>query len=27
MHHSCGVCTLRECLNCLTIMNSSRTRN
>lgn len=20
MHHSCGVCTLRECLNCLKIM-------
>jgi hypothetical protein len=22
MHHSCGVCTLRECLNCLTIINN-----
>jgi hypothetical protein len=21
MHHSCGVCTLRECLNCLMIIN------
>lgn len=20
MHHSCGVCTLRDCLNCLLIM-------
>ena len=24
MHHSCGVCTLRDCLNCLTIMHDSR---
>lgn len=23
MHHACGVCTLRECLNCLHIMNST----
>lgn len=22
MHHTCGVCTLRECLNCLNIINS-----
>ncbi|OGT98772.1 MAG: hypothetical protein A2X80_09875 [Geobacteraceae bacterium GWB2_52_12] len=22
MHHSCGVCTLRDCLNCLIIINS-----
>jgi len=22
MHHSCGVCTLRECLNCLMIINN-----
>lgn len=22
MHHSCGVCTLRECLNCLMIIKS-----
>jgi len=21
MHHSCGVCTFRECLNCLSLMN------
>jgi hypothetical protein len=21
MHHSCGVCSLRECLNCLKIIN------
>lgn len=21
MHHACGVCTLRECLSCLKIMN------
>ena len=21
MHHSCGICTLRECLNCLSIIN------
>ncbi len=20
MHHACGVCTLRECLNCLSVM-------
>jgi hypothetical protein len=26
MHHSCGVCTLRDCLNCLTIMHDSRNR-
>ena len=24
MHHSCGVCTLRDCLNCLTIMHENR---
>ncbi len=24
MHHSCGVCTLRDCLNCLMISNSNR---
>ncbi|MCM2357162.1 MAG: DUF2325 domain-containing protein [Geobacteraceae bacterium] len=23
MHHSCGVCTLRDCLNCLLIMNGN----
>lgn len=23
MHHSCGVCTLRECLNCLMIINNN----
>jgi Uncharacterized protein conserved in bacteria (DUF2325) len=23
MHHSCGVCTLRDCLNCLIISNTS----
>jgi hypothetical protein len=22
MHHSCGVCTLRECLNCMMIINN-----
>ncbi len=22
MHHSCGVCTFRECLNCLNIMSN-----
>jgi hypothetical protein len=22
MHHACGVCTLRECLNCLKIMSN-----
>ncbi|WP_298433584.1 DUF2325 domain-containing protein [Geobacter sp.] len=22
MHHSCGVCTLRDCLNCLMIINN-----
>lgn len=22
MHHSCGVCTLRECLKCLTIIHN-----
>ena len=27
MHHSCGVCTLRECLNCLTFMHGNRNRN
>jgi hypothetical protein len=21
MHHSCGVCTLRDCLNCINIIN------
>lgn len=24
MHHSCGVCTLRECLNCLLIISSGK---
>ena len=24
MHHACGVCTLRECLNCLLINNGCR---
>lgn len=23
MHHSCGVCTLRDCLNCLLIIHAS----
>lgn len=23
MHHSCGVCTLRDCLNCLLIMSGT----
>lgn len=23
MHHSCGVCTLRDCLNCLLIINNN----
>lgn len=23
MHHACGVCTLRECLKCVQIINSS----
>jgi hypothetical protein len=23
MHHTCGVCTLRECLNCLKIMGNN----
>lgn len=23
MHHTCGVCTLRECLNCLNLMNQA----
>ncbi|MDK9719096.1 MAG: DUF2325 domain-containing protein [Trichlorobacter sp.] len=23
MHHACGVCTLRECLNCLRLMQQS----
>lgn len=23
MHHSCGVCTLRDCLSCLLIMNGN----
>ncbi|MDD2501541.1 MAG: DUF2325 domain-containing protein [Geobacter sp.] len=23
MHHACGVCTLRECLNCLNSMNNT----
>ena len=27
MDHSCGICTLRDCLNCLTIMHDSRIRN
>lgn len=22
MHHSCGVCTLRDCLNCLLVINN-----
>lgn len=25
MHHACGVCTLRECLNCLKIMHTAQT--
>jgi len=24
MHHACGVCTLRECLNCLSILHKTR---
>jgi len=24
MHHTCGVCTLRECLNCLDIINMGK---
>jgi len=24
MHHACGVCSLRECLNCLRIINVGR---
>jgi hypothetical protein len=27
MHHSCGVCTLRDCLNCLIIMHDNHTRS
>ncbi|WP_298271372.1 DUF2325 domain-containing protein [Geobacter sp.] len=23
MHHSCGVCTLRDCFNCLLIINNN----
>ncbi len=23
MHHTCGVCTFRECLNCLSLMNQA----
>jgi hypothetical protein len=23
MHHACGVCTLRECLNCLKVMSTN----
>lgn len=23
MHHSCGVCTLRECLNCMMIIHNA----
>lgn len=23
MHHSCGVCTLRDCLNCIQIIHAS----
>jgi hypothetical protein len=23
MHHSCGVCTLRDCLNCLLIIHGA----
>lgn len=23
MHHTCGLCTLRECLNCLRILNDA----
>jgi len=25
MHHACGVCTLRECLKCIKIINSAST--
>ena len=25
MHHSCGVCTLRECLNCLLMTDKAKT--
>jgi len=24
LHHSCGVCTLRECLNCLKIIDAGK---
>ncbi len=27
MHHSCGICTLRDCLNCLTIINDGGKEN
>jgi hypothetical protein len=27
MHHSCGVCSLRECLNCLMILNDKGGKN
>lgn len=23
MHHSCGVCTLRDCLNCMLVINNA----
>jgi hypothetical protein len=23
MHHSCGICSLRECLNCLRVINNN----
>ena len=23
MHHSCGVCTLRDCLNCMLIIHNA----
>jgi uncharacterized protein YehS (DUF1456 family) len=27
MHHTCGVCTLRECLKCMTTINHTGGRN
>ncbi len=27
MHHSCGVCTLRDCLNCLMVSKHSQNSN
>jgi hypothetical protein len=27
MHHSCGVCSLRECLNCLMIISQNGGKN